>query len=266
VLQYSSKNKEEFFEAPAAMQGSTRPSRKVNRGTKRQAPAGFTDGLWSRVKDELAEHWRRPGEPDHESSVSQNGSRVADALSEIVESLQPLSRATGRKIELELYHHHHTECEFEEDLRRAIRALLEAAISGRSGPIRIVSQLHEKEVGGQSICIEVINDAFDVPDTVRRNLSKAVIARAGQTSFISALSGSRVRVSLPLAGTVEETGAAEVELEPESANLALPIVPNDCGETERDAIPVALPVHLSIEMDANASRATYERTEYVARY
>jgi hypothetical protein len=247
------------------MEASTRPSRKVDRGTQRQASAGLTDGLWSRVKDELAEHWRRPGEPDHASSVTQNGNRVADALSGIVESLQPLSRATGRKIELELYHHH-TECAFEEDLRRAIRALLEAAMSGRSGPIRVVSRLHEKETGSQSICIEVINDAFDVPDTVRRNLSKAVIARAGQTSFISALSGSSVRVSLPLAGTVEETGAAEVELEAENASPASPIVPNDRGETERDAIPVALPVHLSVETVANSSRATYERTEYVPRY
>ena len=158
------------------------------------------DSYWTEVRRELTQHWPNPGALAIATSRHPNLTSVADVLHEIAESVQPLSQASGREVELEASGRD-ADCVLDNDLRAAIRALLESSLGRGSGPVRVVSRLDEETCGNRSILIEVRADIVDVADTVRRKLSKAVIAHAGQTSFISARIGSSVRIRLPVAET-----------------------------------------------------------------
>jgi hypothetical protein len=124
------------------------------------------------------------------------GASAANVLREIVENLLPMGEATGCKIELELIEHG-TARALGTDLRSAIRALLESSLAQGSHQVQVVLRLDDSASGRQIILIEVLSDALEVPDAVRRKLSKAVIAHAGETTFISARTGSCVRIRIP---------------------------------------------------------------------
>jgi hypothetical protein len=151
------------------------------------------------VLGQLGEDERLPPAPQPENAS------VAAMLRDIATTLQPLTRATGREIELEL-------SEFAclptigDDLRAAMRALIECALSMGTGAVRVTARI---EWGARNaVQIEVLNDGLDVTDPVRRKLAKAVGAHAGQTAFVSAKTGSCVRITLPAPAIVMPAAAA----------------------------------------------------------
>ena len=154
------------------------------------------NNYWERVRRELAQNQGgAPGlsAPGESEPV---GASAANVLREIVADLQPVREAIGCKIELELIDHG-TARALGIDLRTALRALLESSLAQASHQGRVVLRLDDSASGQQIILIEVLSDALDVPDAVRRKLSNAVIAHAGETSFVSAPTGSCVRIRIP---------------------------------------------------------------------
>lgn len=175
---------------------------------------------------------------------------VADALHDIAESLRPLSHATGGKIQLEVFEHG-TARALENDLRTAIRALLESSLGRGSGQVRVVMRLDDPACGQRFVLIEVLDDALDVPDTVRRKLSKAVIAHAGQTSFISARTGSCVRIRIPQAEAPQKAANWPVSGKYQKTSLCEPASSSD---------------ELGSDLRSRSPWITSEMSEYVPRF
>jgi hypothetical protein len=204
---------------------------------------------WETVRRELTKNQPRAHELSAPDRPDNDTTGVANSLREIVEGLQPMSAAIGCELQLELLEYGTTRT-LETDLRTAIRALLESSLGQGSHQLRVVSKLDDSASGRQLILIEVLSDALDVPDAVRRKLSKAVIAHAGETSFISAPTGSCVRIRIP-----------RVAAQPKSANRRVR------GELEK-ALPrrTASSGHLANGLPAKSSSAAPEISEYVPRF
>jgi len=194
-------------EPPQKPHAAVRPAREPMGSHLHQLPAIegiFDSGYWAAVRRELVQN--RPGVDGLfvSANADTNGASVSDVLRDIAESLRPLSQATGREIQLEVFEHG-TVGALDSNLRTAIRALLESSMAQGSGRVRVVSRLDEPACGQRFILIEVLDDALDVPDAVRRKLSKAVMAHAGQTSYIAARTGSCVRIKIPKAETPQKS-------------------------------------------------------------
>lgn len=202
---------------------------------------------WDTVRRELAQHQLKACGPSAPAKSDDDGASVANVLRALVDDLQPLGGAIGCKIELELIDRG-TVRALDNDLRAAIRALLESSLGQGSHQVRVVLRLDPSTDGQQIILIEVLSDALDVGDAVRRKLSKAVIAHAGETSFISAPTGSCVRIRIP-----------KVAL-PKPANRRV------SGEHEK-ALPrrAASSSHLPASPTAKSACAAPEISEYVPR-
>jgi hypothetical protein len=158
---------------------------------------------WAQVARELAELPplvnQSPSSTFGKAEASQPNERVcfADFLRLAIRNLMPLIEDTGREVELELVEPPHT-LYLGEDIREALRSLFETSLLAGAGPVRVCGRAERVAVDRARVVIEVLSDALDVPDKVRRKLTKAVNAQSGETSFRTALRGSGVRIRIPI--------------------------------------------------------------------
>ena len=178
------------------------PIGKVSRPLPR-GPQVTSNIDWAQVEHELAElppfASQSPSSTLERSEPSRPTERICfvNFLQLAIKNLTPMIKDTGREIELELTKPPNT-LHLGKDIHEALCSLLETSISMGAGPIRVCGRAVQMSANRACVVIEVLNDAIDVPDKVRRKLTKAVSAQSGETSFMTALHGSGVRIRIPI--------------------------------------------------------------------
>ena len=278
MLQYLPRTGNGALALPQVSRASIEASRNLKEAPRRARPVSTlsADAYWAKVKNEIEDHRRGADERNNPTSLDIGSIRVADLLNKIRESLRPLSLATGRKIELDLRDGDH-EIEFKSDFPSAIQGLLEQTMSVGHGPIRITSMLCEQMTNDKTIAIEIHDDVLEVSDMVRRKLSKAVIAQYGETSFVSARTGSCVRIRLPMtaaeslapttAGAIyEDLGETVAGKSDPIAAKSVSIGPNEIDYVTAPRDTSATSRHIGSSMQARLDWERYERFDYTPRY